>query len=162
LKENEVNTEIVNSIKRMGYWAYKIPDPSANSFGKVQATVRPFDIIASINGKSVAIETKIITTPYKKFSIDMLEPHQITNLSEHDGYGFVFLNLRRYVRMGPLKESTNTLFIWDWVKWSDFLMHGISFNANELKQDMMKLMCTMVTTGKKKHFDLTEFERYIQ
>jgi hypothetical protein len=63
VKEAQVCTEIVNSLKEQGAWAWKIPDASPMLRAQQRyIPARAFDIIAIYKGMPLAIEVKLIRT----------------------------------------------------------------------------------------------------
>jgi len=59
LNESIFNTEIVNSIRKLNYWAYKIPDIPHIKDNPMRFTPpKPYDIEVKICGKATAVESK--------------------------------------------------------------------------------------------------------
>ena len=74
MKESQLCTEIVKSLRGAGAWAYKIPDASP-MLRTVERFIpaRAFDIIATHQGLAVAIEVKLLKT------LGGLSPEKITS-----------------------------------------------------------------------------------
>ena len=84
-----------DSLNARGHYAYKIPDTPPSS-GLRFTTKKPYDVVASIGGRFVAIEVKLITK-YKAFGMRDLRPNQIEGLEaalNSKGAAFVLLNVR--------------------------------------------------------------------
>ena len=96
MKEAIVNTEIVNSLKAGGAWAYKIPDALTIGGGNRFTAEKPCDIVGFYKGKGFAIESKQIKK-YAPIGFKMLRPSQVRNFEEMISKGnraFVFVNVR--------------------------------------------------------------------
>lgn len=112
MKENDCNADLVRGLRSQGFFAYKIPDLA-------QAVVKPFDIVASFNGRFIAIEGKLTkvklkdgTFPPELVVIDRYEktfrPHQIPNLQmieRQGGVGFVAIYLAEDRPGSALKQA---------------------------------------------------------
>jgi len=151
MKEANFNTEIVNSIKDAGHWAYKIPD-----MPRVPGLLRfipdkPCDIIASVGGRTVAIESKQFKK-WQALGMRHLEDSQIKNLDEivkDGGKGFIFLNIRIKgdKELGIKRENKCLIF-----EWNEFKLLNIVGSIKKLD-----LLHWAYIEGKLKRFDLSEF-----
>lgn len=92
-------------LKEQGAWSYKIPD---NAIG----AEKPFDIVASMSGKFMAIEAKIIKVEQFTDRKIVLSPtsfkrreHQLRTLQElrHQG-ALAFIVVGVYQSIGPFKK----------------------------------------------------------
>jgi len=82
LNEKHFNTEIVNSLKDQGAWAYKIPDmPSSLMIGGRFNPDKPCDIIASVSGRFVGIEGKMLKE-MKGISLSLFRDGQVDSLND--------------------------------------------------------------------------------
>lgn len=118
MDEKTTNYEIVKSLNSLGAWAYKIPDmPSSLMVGGRFNPDKPCDIISSVDGKFVGIESKQ-TKVISGFSIRLLRDIQIESLDAQvasNGNSFVFYNIRIN------KPRENRLIIFNWAKWRETL-----------------------------------------
>jgi len=75
-------SDIVKHLRFLGGWAYKIPDvgPRSTGSGERFSVPRPFDIVASIKGQSIAIEAKYVSS-VDRLDFDSVRPHQRAELS---------------------------------------------------------------------------------
>jgi len=150
MREKVFNTEIKNSLKALGFYAYKIPDMPTSYFGDVKQmrfnVAKPCDIFAAIYDKFVAIEGKMLRE-YKAFGIKYMRDIQIKNLDElektYDIPTFLFLNIRQ---TKPGQKRLNRLLIFSW---SEFRSREVW-----LKDDLLK---RIFWEGKKGIFDLDYF-----
>ena len=102
--EKDFHPYIVKSLIRRGQWCYKLPDDMGGSKFSLK---RPFDLIANIRSKSVAIEVKLIKG-YKAFGLRHFQDHQPIELEKH-GRSFVFL-----VIWEP-RDTRLIIFDWNWL-----------------------------------------------
>jgi len=152
MNESQFNSEIVKSIESIksdDYWAYKIPDLPGPT------TKKPFDIVASIGGKSVAIESKFLKD-YKRFGREIFRPHQfqaLTKFSLSGGRTFLFLNIRTptHSEYGYM----NKLIIIDFKAMYSAFYSGQTITKTQLK------MANYIP-GKKGLFDLSDFCKSIE
>jgi len=147
LRESTTNTEIVNSIKAAGHWAYKIPDfPQSMIAGSRFNPEKPFDIVAFIAGRAVAIEGKQFKK-YQAFGERHMRPSQLEEFNrivDRDaGRAFVFLNIRQ-----P-RPRLNRLLIFDWKNLRE------RFKDGSIK--MRELEAQQYLEGRKKLFNLGGF-----
>jgi hypothetical protein len=126
MKETQFNTEVMNSLKDLGVWCYKIADsPTSWTSALTRFTPeKPSDILACYKSKFVAIEGKQIKK-FKAFGIGDMRPSQIRNMDEIvtpkvGGRAFVFLNIRIKAVKGTTKQE-NRLLILDWAEWRERL-----------------------------------------
>jgi len=146
MNEKVLNSEIVKTLKWFGAWAYKIPDmPSSLMVGGRFNPDKPCDVVASVQGRFVGIEGKMIKE-WQGFGSRFLRANQIEALTDQvrsKGQAFVFLN----VRIG--KPRTNRLIIFNWELWKDvFETHMI---PKKLTPDLP------FVEAKKGMFNLTQF-----
>jgi hypothetical protein len=147
MKEAKFNTEIVNSLKDCGAWAYKIPDmPSSLMVGGRFNPDKPCDIIACVRSRFVGIEGKMLRD-YKAISLSLFRDNQVQSLDamvEASGLAFAFINIR-------ITESprVNKLIIINWSKWRDTLKE-----RTVPKRTVMTLPYIQGTKGR---FDLSDF-----
>lgn len=155
MKEAFFTTEVGRSIRHYGGYSYKIPDaPITKEILKLTrfTAAKPSDIVACIDGRFVAIETKQIKS-WKALSIKHFEPEQIkgmTSIVANGGRAFIFLNVRINIKGQP-KE--NRLLIYDWAVWGERLAEK-SFFAKELK---VRPYYTSFIVNEKRIFDLSEW-----
>ena len=77
--ESKFTTMLRKTFEERGGFFYKIPDASSAQRFMIK---KPFDVIACVNGRSVAIECKYLSEP-KAFGISSLSEHQIDSLEKH-------------------------------------------------------------------------------
>ena len=164
MKESTFNSELVNSLKRHGAWAYKIPDsPVSRMTFRTQFTPeKPCDIVAIYRGTGIAIESKQI----KKFeafnAMTALRPNQIKALDavgKAGGRPFVFLNIRIKAVKGSVKQE-NRVIIFDWIEWREVFESG-SIKKKPL-MDLVFIQGKMMRKDpqykdSEMQYDLTEF-----
>jgi hypothetical protein len=135
MRESLFNTEITNSLKANGWFAYKIPDtPTSMLVGLRYTPEKPCDIIASINGRFTAIECKQIKS-IKCFSIKDFRDVQIESLDKvvsDGGRAWAFINLR--VQKDKEFGRQNLLIGLDWRVWGFKLQSGFKFDAKLLRR----------------------------
>lgn len=146
MNEKLFNTEVVNSLKHEGAWAYKIPDmPSSLMAGGRFNPDKPCDVVGCAEGRFIGIESKQFKE-IKGFSLRYLRYNQVDSLNqmhEAGGRAYVFLNIR------VASPRENRLIIFSWGKWRDVL---------ETKIVPKKLIMELPhIKGKKKKFDLEDF-----
>lgn len=127
MKEAIFNTEVVNSLKKAGAWAWKIPDMPhfAGSMTRFDVA-KPCDIISNFGGRLIAIEGKM-SKKFETFGLKRLRPSQIFHLDrivKTGGRAFVFLNVRIAGKKGPVVRGRwtgsnyeNRLIVLDWEAW---------------------------------------------
>ncbi len=103
MKETDMNSTLVKSLRVAGYHAHKIPDAGGFSENNRFTPSKPYDIFAvSKEGVFHAIEGKLIKMKRKdhfpKFNINKLAEHQIEALKEmlDNRYGFGLVALYCY------------------------------------------------------------------
>lgn len=135
MRESIFNTEVTNSLKANGWFAYKIPDtPASMVIGLRYTPEKPCDIIASVNGKFTAIECKQIKS-IKCFSIRDFRDIQIESLDKvvrDGGRAWAFINLR--VQKDKEFKRMNLLIGLDWRVWGFQLQSGFKFDAKLLRK----------------------------
>lgn len=152
MDEKKANTEITNSLKAEGGWAYKIPDmPSSLMMMGSFNPEKPCDIIGCFSGKFLAIETKLIKTK-KAISISLFQDSQIKHLDQivesGNGAAYAFIVWRQ-----P-QPRVNKLFILNWAKWGRKL---------EEKSIPGKILDQLpYVQGAKKLYDLKEFVKCVE
>jgi len=105
-RETIFTKDFIDSVNEDGHWAYKIPDAGA-MHGK-----RPFDVVACVYGKFVAIEFKQYTT-IKPFGVRELSEHQTEKLIEVEqagGIGLVGLFIKGRNGKGDYRLYTWRIF----------------------------------------------------
>ena len=117
MKESVFQREVVNSFKEYGGWAYKIPDMPIGKQHKGKSAhfrfnvVKPFDILAMYNLRSIAIECKQMKL-FGSFKLSHIRDSQIKALTEIEesgaGLSYIFLNIR------IAKPYENRLIIMPW------------------------------------------------
>jgi len=150
MRESVFNTEIVNSLRACGAWAYKISDsPASWTMKQTRFTPdKPCDIIGCYNGKFFAIEGKQIKK-VKAFGQSTMRLSQIESLTEildKGGRSFVFLNVRIKGVKGEVKQE-NRLIIFDW--------SVLGAAEGSIKKKDIDALPFII--GKSKLFDLREF-----
>ncbi len=158
MREKVFNTEIKNSLVALGWWAYKIPDlpmgkdnakKGKKKFKPIRFNLpKPFDIIATIDGLSVAIEGKMIKK-FQAFGMRDLRESQIENLEKQikaGGQAFVFLNIRGMI--DGRRENRCLYFKYEALK------KDVTIRKSELLQ-------YPYITGEKGLFDLAGFCREV-
>ena len=148
MRESVFNGEVVRSLRAQGAWAHKIPDlPQSMISGMRFNPEKPFDIVAFIRGKGVAIEGKQLKK-YEAFGERHMRPAQITELNKivdsASGRAFVFLNIRR----GEAPRM-NRLIVFVWERLRERFKEG-SIKKTELES-------LPYIEGKKGEFDLSDF-----
>ena len=78
--EKEFQTDFIKYMKSIWYWVYKFPD--------VGFTLKPFDIIALIWGKAMAIELKYGRVDTYDKIYKMLRPNQVGWLNHFQEHGW--------------------------------------------------------------------------
>lgn len=139
MKEQHFATEVIRSLRHVGFWAWKIPDaPITKELLKITrfTAAKPCDIIACLptgvisDGLFVAIECKQFKK-WKAFSVRDMRPAQIEQLSaieDHGGSCWVFLNIR------IKSPHDNRLIIFEWAELRHrFLEKKESIKAKELQ-----------------------------
>lgn len=147
MNEAQFSNEVVMSLKRLGAWAYKIPDmPVSRTAGMQFTPKRPFDIVGCYEGRFFAIECKQMKK-FGAFGPSKLRPNQMDGLSGvigAQGCAYVFLNVRT-----PRDSSDgymNRLYQFDWAEFE----HQDSHTKSELElYDYLE--------GKNGLFDLRNF-----
>jgi penicillin-binding protein-related factor A (putative recombinase) len=129
MRESNFTTDVMRSLRRIGAWAYKIPDaPSSKITGLRFTAAKPCDIVACVDGKFVAIETKF-KKKFSAFSVrDMRESQlvNLTNILRDNGNAYVFLGIKE-----PCHSTK--LFIFEWAHIGELFAVGLSMSAKDLK-----------------------------
>lgn len=102
-KEGDYTAQLIKGFQRAGGWAYKIPDPVAGGYA---TNPRPFDLIACLEGVSIAVECKWQAEP-KAFGEKQLKPHQIASLTRHSKAGG-----RSYVALFVKAGHRVSMLVW--------------------------------------------------
>lgn len=130
MKESKFITEVVNSLKSQGLWAYKVPDMPASWMGGTGLRFvpeKPCDIIAMRGKIGLLIECKQIKK-FEAFGMRHMRESQIKNLNEvtdKGGLGFVFLN----IRIASPRENRLIIF-----EWQEFRYRTESIKGKEIKE----------------------------
>lgn len=132
MKENVGNTEVVRSLKHIGWGAYKLSDVRGSRFTET----KPCDIIAcSPKGRYVSIEGKLIKK-WEGFNARKLRPNQIAELNgtafKRKGRAFVFLYVRINADKSKGQKRVCKLVVFDWKKHRQVLM-GKGYGVQELR-----------------------------
>lgn len=120
MREKVFNTEIKNSLLALGHWAHKIGDQpigkqedGGQSHDGFRFNIKkPFDIIAIVHGRGVAIEGKMVRH-FQAFGQRDIRDIQKENLDKAlaaGGRAFVFLNIRGVIA----GRRENRCIIFDW------------------------------------------------
>lgn len=121
MKESKCNTEVVRSLKKIGWGAYKLPDVLGQRF----TVNKPCDILAcSPKGRFVAIESKLFKK-VKGFNLSELRPNQIEALEKNSikrkGRAFIFLFISIKADKSKGLKSSYELVVFDWQKYGKVL-----------------------------------------
>ena len=133
MRESDFNTEIVNSIKALGGWAYKIPDIVPGG-GSRFTPDKPCDILGGYKGKFIGIESKQMKK-FEALGIRHVRYNQEKSLDEMVAKGnraFLFINVRIRAVKGKVKRE-NRLIPLDWKEWGPVLKLG-SLKASEIEK----------------------------
>lgn len=117
--EGEHTTALIKGIQRGGGYAYKIPDP----VGSFKTNPRPFDVIACVGGKSIAIECKWAKEP-KAFGLGEFSETQQKSLTSHLKAGGVSLAVL-------FTKYDGRIILLSW-RWEEFCPKGQSHKKKEL------------------------------
>lgn len=115
MKESVFTNEISHTFNMAGHYIYKIPDaPLSQGMNSGVAFQKPCDLVSSVNGKFIGIETKQIKE-FRAFGLYDMRPSQIKHLTEMIQKGaraFVFLNVR--INPGRSSKRENRLIVFEW------------------------------------------------
>jgi penicillin-binding protein-related factor A (putative recombinase) len=78
MEESDFSRVIVSSVKDLGGFAFKMPDPSYQEIMR-GAPKRPYDLYYVLGGITVHVEAKFLKG-YQAFSLKRVEDHQYENL----------------------------------------------------------------------------------
>ena len=153
MKEATFSSELMESLRLMGAWCYKIADsPASWTKGITRFTPeKPCDIIACLGGTMIGIECKQLKK-FQAFGRTQMRDSQVKALGEivaAGGKGYVFLNIRIKAIKGKQKPE-NRLIVFDWAKWGERLSGNDTIKQKDL-------MAWTHATGFKGLFDLTQF-----
>ena len=160
MKEAVFCTEVVNSLKHLGHWAYKIPDVPAIKSVRFSPN-KPADIILVTQGYPVLIECKQFKQ-YQAFGMRHLTEHQPDALHEFcskgKGRAFIFINIRRPTITHKRQRRCNRLIIYEWAHICNRLEKE-SIKKPELEaQPYIEGHSVLMADGNKKmFFDLERF-----
>lgn len=157
MREQTFTTEIMNSLKSYGFWAYKIPDAPYSRMkdaGLRFIPPKPCDIVACKDGKFYAIETKQMKK-WEKLSIDTFTLSQITNMTnivKAGGVAYAFVNVR------IKKESIDELLIFKWDSHFIKALQRKKFSIESVKTHLSMYGVTpyIDPVSKKKIYDVEE------
>ena len=93
-KETELTNHFRKTLEKLGHYAYKIPDDTSSRF----KIARPFDMVASIDGRATAIEFKWRKSP-ESINMNSLSPNQRTALERFEASGGLAL-VGLFVKVG--------------------------------------------------------------
>lgn len=160
MRESNFNTEIVRSLKALKIWSYKIADsPTSWTMKATRFTPdKPCDIIACVDGRFVAIESKQIKK-FEAFGMRHLRDVQIANLDHVErcgGRSFVFLNIRIKAVKGKTKHE-NRLIIFPWDEFKALCMEGSIGKGALETMDFLQGK----TVDQKVLFDLREWAEWL-
>lgn len=153
MREATFISEIMGSIGKAGFWAYKLADsPTSWTKDKTRFTpAKPCDIVSCFFGLMVAIECKQLRK-WKAFSLSDMRESQIEALDAilvTHGLSFVFLNVRVEADFVKGTKRENRLIVFPWADLKARFASG-SIKAKELQT-------LPYVTGTKKRFDLSQF-----
>ena len=111
-KETELTNHFRKTLEKLGHYAYKIPDDTSSRF----KIARPFDMVASIDGRACAIEFKWRKSP-ESINQNSLSPNQRDALEKFERSGGLAL-VGLFVKVG---RGDIRLLIW---RYSDFKERG--------------------------------------
>lgn len=127
MRESVFQQEIVASFKHHGEWAYKLADVPVRR--PYFTSSKPFDIVASVRGKMLAVECKQMKR-YGAFGLKVMEDSQIVALDElsrcRQARCYVFLNVR-------ITRVVNRLYIFRWENLRHVWMERGSILAEALR-----------------------------
>lgn len=151
MRESNFTTDVMKSLRRVGAWAYKIPDAPSSKITGLRFTIsKPCDIVACIDGKFIAIETKF----KKKFAALSMRDMQdsqlvnLTNVLKNDGIALVFLGIKE-------KGKKTKLLIYDWQTLGSRFAKNESIAAKELREH------EFIEADEDDQFDLTEWKEWL-
>lgn len=132
MRESQFNTEMVQSLRYWGAFAYKLADLPASLTRALRFTPdKPCDIIAGFAGKMVGIESKQMKK-YEAFGLRHIRDSQVEHMNAMIAAGcraFVILNIRIRAVKGETKHENRTV-IFDW---KEFREQKESIKAKDLK-----------------------------
>lgn len=123
MREAIFNTEIANSLRAAGAFAYKIADsPTSWTQQMTRFTPeKPCDIIGIYKGRGFLIECKQMKK-FEAFAPSRMRTSQISSFDQMPNSAFVFLNIRIKAVKGESKHE-NRLIIFPWpmlkARWVD-------------------------------------------
>lgn len=80
MKEKDLTTIVNSSFKKCeNCWVYKIPDPPKGS--ATASSKRPFDVFGYTDKYNFVIELKLIKSNLGSFNFNIIEEHQLYNLT---------------------------------------------------------------------------------
>ena len=170
MRESKFNTEIVNSIKSKGYFAYKIPDtPASMIMGLRYSPEKPCDTIACINGAFIAIESKQIKT-IEGIALRHFRDTQVESLDtvvKNKGIAFALINVRvpKDKELGRLNYCLGL----DWAIWGPKLKNGVKLTAKDIREMLTSIkgmkgcayepdLHIFISKGFKDQFDISFLE----
>jgi|LULL01.1.fsa_nt_gb hypothetical protein len=121
-KETELSNHFRKTLEKLGHYAYKIPDDTSSRF----KIARPFDMVASIDGRACAIEFKWRKTP-ESINQNSLSPNQRAALEKFEASGGLAL-VGLFVKVG---RGDLRLLIW---RYSDFKERGRVLAREQVKE----------------------------
>lgn len=135
MREATFNTEIMNSLKELDMWAYKIPDfPMSWVMRKTRFTPeKPCDIVTMYRGRIILLELKQMKK-WQAFGGQIRDSQKkhMDMVVRKGGRAYVFLNVRIKADKEKNQEYVNRLLFFDWKEWSPIFERGNLF-AKELR-----------------------------
>lgn len=170
--EADFNTEIINSLKWHGYYAYKIPDmPNAARRVIRFIPVKPCDVIACTpGGRFIGIEGKLIKK-WQGMHVGMIRESQVNALDEmvkRNARAFIFVGVRiEAQKLKNIKKEISCV-IFEWTKHRDNLLEG-NYNVKNIRAKSVGVWIDSELTDqltpaktKKRLWDLKPLQNIIQ
>lgn len=152
MNEKKTNTEVTNSLKHFGFFAYKIADTMGTQF----IVTKPCDILAcSPHGVFVAVECKLMKK-WGKVDRKILRENQIESLDAavaRNGIAYFILNI--HIAANPQKgiKRESHLVVFDWSYRREQIVSGYFTKQKLIEESKCKafgLWCESFTHEKKK------------
>lgn len=137
-KETELTNHFRKTLEKLGHFAYKIPDDTSSRF----KLARPFDMVASIDGRATAIEFKWRKAP-ESINQNSLSPNQRNALEKFEQSGGLAL-VGLFVKVG---RGDLRLLLW---AYNDFKAKGRVLAREQVKTPYIAYY------GREKVFDASQ------